>query len=87
MTKEQHDKLIKRIDEYIDMGHFRRPDEARPYLIDGARIGFGQRDEEIKKILKYCKPYMDQMWAATIVGIILDCDFKEAKTKLIEQGE
>lgn len=31
------------------------------------------------EILNYCGPHLDQMWAASIVGIILGCDFKDAK--------
>lgn len=29
-------------------------------------------------ILEYCEKYLDHMWAATIVGFILNCDFREA---------
>lgn len=34
------------------------------------------------EILNYCAPHLDHMWAATIVGIILNCDFKDAKQAL-----
>lgn len=34
------------------------------------------------EIIEYCKKYIDQMWATTIVGIILNCDFRDAKAKL-----
>lgn len=32
------------------------------------------------EILEYCRPHLDQMWAAKIASIILDCDFRETKT-------
>jgi len=42
--------------------------------------------ETLKKhermILNYCKGNMDFMWASTIVSIILDCDFRDAKQKM-----
>lgn len=41
-------------------------------------------DDE-KEILKYCQPHMEQMWASVIVGIILECDFRDAGTRLKEQ--
>lgn len=30
-------------------------------------------------ILEYCYPHYHQMWAATIMGIILGCDYREAR--------
>ena len=41
-----------------------------------------QEREKANEILKYCKPHVDQMWAACIVGIILNCDFRDAKSEL-----
>jgi len=41
--------------------------------------GFTRKDREI---LEYCEPYMEYFWASRIVGILLDCDFKDAKTEL-----
>lgn len=34
---------------------------------------------KLNKILKYCYPHSEQMWAASIIGEILDCDFRDAK--------
>lgn len=34
------------------------------------------------EILEYCRPHIKQMWAATIVGIILGCDFKDSESAL-----
>lgn len=36
------------------------------------------------EVLEYCEAYTDQMWAASIVSIILNCDFRDAKQKLNE---
>lgn len=33
-------------------------------------------------IIAYCKPYIDQMWAAKVVSIILDCDFRDVAIHL-----
>jgi hypothetical protein len=39
------------------------------------------KDYQLKKkaIVDYCYPYLDKMWASHIVGIILICDFRDAK--------
>lgn len=31
------------------------------------------------EILEYCYPHVQQMWASTIMGIILGCDFRDAQ--------
>ena len=31
------------------------------------------------EVLKYCEPHLDQMWAASIAGILLGCDFRDCK--------
>lgn len=43
-----------------------------------------QKRQTAKKmeILLYIKPYLDHMWAATIAGILLDCDFRDSKQTL-----
>lgn len=38
--------------------------------------------EKLDEILKYCEPHLEQMWAATIVSNILECDFRDAKHEL-----
>lgn len=35
--------------------------------------------ERIEEVLDYCEPHLDHMWAATVVGILLKCDFREAR--------
>jgi hypothetical protein len=35
-----------------------------------------------KAVIEYCEPHLDQMWAARIVGILLGCDFGDAKENL-----
>lgn len=32
----------------------------------------------IAKVVKYCQPYVNMMWASRIIGILLDCDFRDA---------
>lgn len=36
----------------------------------------------IEKILEYCEPNTDKMWAASIVAEILKCDFRDAAKEL-----
>lgn len=35
-----------------------------------------------KAILEYCEPHLAHMWAATIVGMILGCDFRDSAEAL-----
>jgi hypothetical protein len=49
--------------------------------------GKSQSDRKVVSVLEYCKPHINQMWAATIVGILLDCDFREAHAALNTQGK
>jgi hypothetical protein len=32
-----------------------------------------------KAVFEYCEPHLDQMWAARVCGILLGCDFKDAR--------
>lgn len=41
-------------------------------------------DLRIQEVLLYCKPHLDKMWAAKVVSILLDCDFRECKDVLNE---
>ena len=48
---------------------------------------FGNKKEEIKvkndqerirEVVEYCYEHLDKMWAANIVGVLLDCDFRDS---------
>jgi hypothetical protein len=32
-----------------------------------------------KAVIEYCYKHLDQMWAAKVAGILLGCDFRDAK--------
>lgn len=58
---------IKEMDNYIDMGCFKFPDKARPYLIDGFELGYRaaeRRDDEPE----YCIWKRDK-----IMGLVPGC--------------
>ena len=38
------------------------------------------------EIILYCRPHLDKMWAAKIVSIILDCDFRDCELELKKRG-
>lgn len=42
-----------------------------------------------REVLEYCYDHLDKMWAAKVASILLDCDFRDAKTyaKLVLQRE
>lgn len=39
------------------------------------------------EVLAYCKPHLNNMWAAQVVGILLGCDFKDSRQYLAEYEE
>lgn len=41
----------------------------------------------VDEALKYCETYVESMWAAYVVGILLDCEFRDAPQKLKEYFE
>lgn len=43
-------------------------------------------DPEVKlnKVLEYCHGHTNLMWASAIVGIVLDCEFRDSEHKLNE---
>lgn len=45
-----------------------------------------QANRKLMEVLAYCEPHTDLMWAAAIVGIILDCDFRYSKEELKKLG-
>jgi len=36
----------------------------------------------VREVFEYCKPHLSSMWAAQIVGILLECDFRDAASAL-----
>lgn len=44
------------------------------------------RESQRQAILEYCKPHLDQMWAAHISGILLEKDFRDAAA-VLTKGE
>ena len=44
------------------------------------------RDSMIKTkaVIEYCQGHLDQMWAAKVAGLLLGCDFRDAKDHLEE---
>lgn len=41
--------------------------------------------EKLSAILEVCKEHLHLMWAAKIVAIILECDFRDCTQKINEQ--
>ena len=51
-------------------------------LVIGARANLEALTVTIDEVLKYCEPHTDQMWSASIVSILLGCDFRDSKATL-----
>jgi hypothetical protein len=47
------------------------------------QLDFEQREQDYltkqKTVVEYCYDHLDKMWAAKITGILLGCDFRDAK--------
>jgi hypothetical protein len=62
---------------------------------DGIRYTSASKDpcedyiDKNREVLEYCYDHLDSMWAAKITAILLDCDFRDAKTyaKLVLERE
>jgi hypothetical protein len=37
------------------------------------------QEQKIVEVIEYCLPHTEKMWAAKIISILLNCDFKESK--------
>ncbi len=35
--------------------------------------------DRIEKVIKYCKPHAQKMWAASIIGMLKDMDFRDTR--------
>jgi hypothetical protein len=81
-------ELVKEI-ETLKMQHgFNLEGIARNFPESNAsrklmQLDFEQREQDalIKKkaVVEYCYDHLDKMWAANITGILLGCDFRDAK--------
>lgn len=76
------------IELYVDEVNDKHVGQALGDAIINNRIYYhevGNEENELQKklnsILKYCYPYVKQKWAATVISKILDCDFRDAKSK------
>lgn len=52
---------------------------AAPFVVED--------EKKLNEIVEYCKPHVDQMWAAYIVSIIYKCDFRDVPKILKEREE
>lgn len=81
-NKEWKDEFAKYVcDNYDFLGRAQDPD--RWDELEEMYIA-AKKSNQNNEVLKYCRPHTDQMWAANIVSIILNCDFRDAKQKLDE---
>lgn len=46
-----------------------------PIVKNGANIS----EEQIREVVSYCLPNVEYMWAAYIISVLLECDFKDSK--------
>lgn len=78
-------KLVN-IELYVDEVNDKCVGEALGSAIIENRIYYkeagnfpSKEQEKLTDIIRYCAPHADNMWAATIISKILDCDFRDAK--------
>ena len=68
--------LIDTIDKH-SLGVFLRGVVYRSYT-KGKDDANKAHESKVKEVVNYCNKDMDYMWAATVVGTLLGCDFKDA---------
>jgi len=73
---------IKQLDEFVERQGIKSAELCK--IIDNIESQLKQKDEEVNKILKFCLPYHEMMWASKIMGFLLDCDFRESGIKAKE---
>lgn len=60
--------------------------ESKLNAHDKSYLGALVRGDEFRKkhkeVVGYCAQHIDKMWASTIVGILLNCDFRDASEAL-----
>lgn len=54
--------------------------------MQGHQRGVLEGKERIWKALEYCMGHTDKMWAASIVSILTNTDFRDAKQTLEQMG-
>lgn len=46
------------------------------------KVGTEDALKKIDAVIDYCEPHIEQMWAASVVGILLDCSFRDVREHL-----
>lgn len=69
---------------YIEFDHYARlatSHDEKVDLLKNFQELFKEFDSKVVEILTYCRPHVDEMWAAKICSVLLDCDFRDVKRK------
>lgn len=53
--------IEKYIDDYIGMGHFQKPEEARPYLLDGFQLGLKEGSKKPEQYILCAAIHYDDL--------------------------
>lgn len=83
---------VKKMNEYIDMGHFRYPDEAKPYLLDGYMQGYRQAEADAAELERCLEFYAHggnfntDLWKHDELGYFTGKYAKETLAKWRERG-
>lgn len=77
-------KIVKDIIRKLDGAAVANVKEPSPGDLERVLKANSQLREKRAQILDYCQKHMwkGEMWSAVIVGILLDCDFKDAHVQL-----
>jgi hypothetical protein len=64
----------------LDTGFLHAENVNSLKVIDDKKFTSDDKDELNKKkaVIEYCYDHVDKMWAANIIGVLLDCDFRDA---------
>lgn len=77
------DNLLR---EIIEISNRLRPvkQAIRTWELQGVKADLVDYKQKSEAILSYCKQNIDSHWAAHIAGVLLDCDYIEARERIKE---
>jgi len=75
-------------EKVVDMEYHKAEIQKRDARIAELEGALTDTQTKLDQILKCCKPYTKQVWAAIVGGIILDCEFWDTRSKIAKiEGE
>jgi hypothetical protein len=66
----------------IELDFADQTNREKDHLIFNLKNENEKLQDKLKKIIEYCQPHTEFMWSASILAIVLDCDFRDINSAL-----